>query len=95
MPGSDSTHGEALLRLGASTAEAMAQVLEMFAPGTVERGDVSVLPEGATPFSGVTPGSVATSVSYVDGVSGANIFVLTMAGVRNLAQAMEIGRAHV
>jgi flagellar motor switch protein FliN/FliY len=31
---------------------------------------------------------VAASVSYVDGVTGANIFVLTAAGVRNMAQAM-------
>jgi flagellar motor switch protein FliN/FliY len=79
---------DALVRLGASTAEAIAQVLEMFAPGSVERGDVSVMSEGQSPFNGITPGSVAASVSYVDGVSGANIFVLTAAGVRNLAMAM-------
>jgi len=84
----DLTQRDALMRLGASTAEAIAQVLEMFAPGAVERGEVSVLAEGSSPFSGVTRGSVAASVSYVDGVSGANIFVLTSAGVRKLAQAM-------
>lgn len=85
---SDSTPRDALMRLGASTAEAIAQVLEMFAPGAVERGDVSVLTDGSSPFTGLTPGSVATSVSYVDGVTGANIFVLAPAGVRKLAQAM-------
>ena len=79
---------DALLRLGASTAEAIAQVLEMFAPGTVERGDVSIIQDGASPFADVAPGSVAASVSYVDGVTGANIFVLTVAGVRKLAQAI-------
>ena len=79
---------EALVRLGASTAEAIAQVLEMFAPGSVERGDVSVMGEGQSPFNGITHGSVAASVSYVDGVTGANIFVLTAAGARNLAMAM-------
>lgn len=88
MTGTDLSPREALVRLGASTAEAIAQVLEMFAPGAVERGDVSVIPEGASPFTGITPGSVAASVSYVNGVSGANIFVLTAAGVRKLAQAM-------
>jgi len=82
-----STH-DALVRLGASTAEAIAQVLEMFAPGTVERGDVTVLADGASPFANVARGSVATSVSYVDGVTGANIFVLTPAGARSLAAAM-------
>ncbi len=44
--------------------------------------------EGQSPFNGIVAGSVAASVSYVDGVTGANIFVLTAAGVRNLAQAM-------
>jgi flagellar motor switch protein FliN/FliY len=88
MSATDMTSRDALLRLGASTAEAIAQVLEMFAPGTIERGDVTVLSEGQSPFNGIAPGSVAASVSYVDGVTGANIFVLTAAGVRNMAQAM-------
>jgi flagellar motor switch protein FliN/FliY len=79
---------EALLRLGASTAEAIAQVLEMFAPGAVERGEVTVLQEGASPFADVPAGSVAASVSYVGGVNGANVFVMTGNGVRKLAQAM-------
>jgi flagellar motor switch protein FliN/FliY len=82
------TPRDALMRLGASTAEAIAQVLEMFAPGAVERGEVSVLTDGSSPFTGLTAGSVAASVSYVDGVTGANIFVLTAAGVRKLAHAM-------
>jgi flagellar motor switch protein FliN/FliY len=88
MSTTDMTPRDALLRLGASTAEAIAQVLEMFAPGTIERGDVSVMGEGQSPFMGIVAGSVAASVSYVDGVTGANIFILTAAGVRNMAQAM-------
>jgi flagellar motor switch protein FliN/FliY len=79
---------DALVRLGASTAEAIAQVLEMFAPGAVERGEVTVMAAGQSPFNGITAGSVAASVSYVDGVTGANIFVLTAAGARKLAMAM-------
>ncbi|MGA9858687.1 MAG: FliM/FliN family flagellar motor switch protein [Solirubrobacteraceae bacterium] len=88
MSATDMTPRDALLRLGASTAEAIAQVLEMFAPGAVERGEVSVIAEGTSPFAGVTAGSVTASVSYVDGVTGANIFTLSPAGVRKLAQAM-------
>ncbi|HEY6471660.1 MAG TPA: FliM/FliN family flagellar motor switch protein [Acidimicrobiales bacterium] len=88
MSSSDLTPRDALVRLGASTAEAIAQVLEMFAPGTIERGEVSVMGEDQSPFNGIAPGSVAASVSYVDGVTGANIFILTAAGVRNMAQAM-------
>jgi len=84
----DITPREALMRLGASTAEAIAQVLEMFAPGAVQRGEVTVLPDGASPFSNVARGSIASSVSYVDGVTGANVFVLTPAGGRGLAAAM-------
>jgi flagellar motor switch protein FliN/FliY len=86
----DITPRDALLRLGGSTAEAIAQVLEMFVPGAVERGEVSVLADGASPFSSLPPGAVATSVSYVDGVTGANIFVLPPAGARNLATAMGV-----
>jgi flagellar motor switch protein FliN/FliY len=84
----DITPREALMRLGASTAEAIAQVLEMFAPGAVQRGDVTVLAEGTSPFANVPRGSIASSVSYVNGVTGANIFVLTPAGARGLASAM-------
>jgi flagellar motor switch protein FliN len=84
----DITPREALMRLGASTAEAIAQVLEMFAPGAVQRGEVTVVADGASPFANVARGSIASSVSYVDGVTGANVFVLTPAGARGLATAM-------
>ena len=84
----DITPREALMRLGASTAEAIAKVLENFTPGAVERGEVTVLEDGASPFANVARGSIASSVSYVNGVTGANIFVLTPAGARLLASAM-------
>ncbi len=90
MSGRDLTQRDALVRLGASTAEAIAQVLEMFAPGAIDRGDVSVLPEAANPFASLSRGAVAVSVSYVDGVTGANIFALTPAGARKLASAMGV-----
>ena len=90
MSQKDITPREALTRLGASTAEAIAQVLESFTPGAVERGEVSVLAEGTTPFANVPRGAVASSVSYVDGVTGANIFVLTANGARTLAGAMGV-----
>jgi flagellar motor switch protein FliN/FliY len=90
MSAHEVTPREALLRLGASTAEAIAQVLETFAPGVVDRGEVSVVTDGASPFSSLRPGTLATSVSYVDGVTGANIFTYTPAGARTLAQAMGV-----
>jgi flagellar motor switch protein FliN len=88
MSQQDITPREALMRLGASTAEAIAQVLEMFAPGAVQRGEVTVLADGASPFANVARGSIVSSVSYVDGVTGANIFVLSPVGARALAGAM-------
>jgi flagellar motor switch protein FliN len=84
----DITPREALMRLGASSAEAIAKVLEMFVPGAVERGEVTVLEDGVSAFANVARGSIASSVSYVDGVTGANIFVLTPAGAGGLATAM-------
>lgn len=85
----DTTTRETLMRLGASTAEAVAQVLEMFAPGTVERGEVTVLADGVAPFSNIPAGAIATGV-YVDGATGANVFVLAPAGARALASAMGV-----
>jgi flagellar motor switch protein FliN len=87
----DVTQREALTRLGASTAEAVARVLEMFAPGSVERGDVSLIGDGQSPFVNLPFGGIAASVSYVDGVSGANIFVMSPACARALAAAMGVG----
>ena len=86
----DVTPREALMRLGGSTAEAVAQVLETFVPGAVERGDVTVISDGQSPFQNIPPGSLASSVSYIDGVTGANIFVMAPAGARALAVAMGV-----
>ncbi len=90
MSQQDITQKDALVRLGGSTAEAIEQVLEMLAPGSVNRGEVSVLADGSSPFAKLTPGTVACSVSYVDGVTGGNVFVLPLAGARTLAQAMGV-----
>jgi flagellar motor switch protein FliN len=84
------TPRDALIRLGASTAEAIAQTLETILPDGIERGEVSIVPEGASPFAGIAPGMIATSVHYVDGVTGANLFVMPPAGARALASAMGV-----
>ena len=77
-----------LLRLGESTSEAAACMLDMFAPGRFQVGGVSVLPGDANPLDGMPGPLVATSVSYVDGVTGGNVLVLTFDGARELAAAM-------
>jgi flagellar motor switch protein FliN len=86
----DITPAQALMRLAASTAEAVAQVLDMYAPGLAERGQVTVLQDSGTAFSSLPFGAIAASVSYVDGVTGANVFVMPPAGARALAQAMGV-----
>src|SRR3712207_8251054 len=78
----------ALVRLGTSTAEAVSGVLELFAPGRVSAGDVAVVAADRDPLDGVSAPAVATSVSYVDGVTGGNVFVMTVEGARKLAAAM-------
>jgi flagellar motor switch protein FliN len=79
---------DALIRLGQSTSEAIAGVLEMFAPGKITPGEVSVIPGDKHPMESVPMPAVATSVAYVDGVTGGNVFVMTLDGARNLAAAM-------
>jgi flagellar motor switch protein FliN/FliY len=78
----------ALTRLAESSSEAVVGTLEMFAAGQIEAGDVAVLDSGAAPLDGLPFPAVATSVSYVDGVTGGNVFVMTLEGARRLATAM-------
>jgi flagellar motor switch protein FliN len=79
---------DALIRLGQSTSEAITGVLEMFAPGKIRPGDVTVVDGKRHPMDSVPVPAVAASVSYVDGVTGANVFVMTLDGARKLATAM-------
>src|SRR5690242_12391370 len=79
---------DALQRLGQSTAEACLGVLEMFAPGRCSTGDVTVYDDVNAAFGGMPVPAVAMSVSYVDGVTGGNVFLITLEGARKLAAAM-------
>lgn len=76
------------MRLGASTAEAIAKVLESLCPDQIERGDVSVLNPDTSPFATLETPAVAVSVAYVDGVTGGNVFVMTATGARRIAASM-------
>ena len=78
----------ALTRLGESTAQAVCGVLEMFCPGQVHAGEVKVLAAKAEPLGDFPAPYVATNVSYVDGVTGGNVLVMTLAGAKRLAAAM-------
>src|SRR3712207_4883098 len=82
------TGDEALVKLGQSTVEAVCGVLEMFAPGQVTPGEVAGVAEKRHPLDGLPVPAVATTVSYVVGVTGGNLFVMTVEGARRLAAAM-------
>jgi flagellar motor switch protein FliN len=77
---------DALLRLGKSTTEAVSSVLEMFAPGKIVPGEVAVVT--GDPMESLPLPAVATNVSYIDGVTGGNVFLMTLDGARKLAAAM-------
>lgn len=79
---------DALIQLGASTAEAVASVLEMFVPDGIERGEVTAIPEDHDPFANLPLEGIAASVRYINGVTGANVFLLPIGCARTLAHAM-------
>ena len=79
---------DALEKLGAQTGEAVADVLRMFCPDGVEVGKPAVIPTGTAPLRSIPVPAVVCSVSYVDGVTGGNIFAMTRRGVQRLAAAM-------
>jgi flagellar motor switch protein FliN len=81
-----------LLRLGESTAEAVERVLQTVCAGAQRGGAVTVghgVDEAAEQaVAGLSFPAVAADVSYVDGVSGGNLFLLPLDGARGLAAAM-------
>src|SRR5439155_24225326 len=67
--GSRVTTEEALVRLAASTAEAVSGVLRGFVGDNLEQGAVTIVQHGMSPFAQLSVPAVATSVSYVNGVT--------------------------
>jgi flagellar motor switch protein FliN/FliY len=82
------TPDEALLRIGESTAAAVVATLGMFCPDGVEAGAPVALPRESDPVAGLALPAVMAQVSYVDGVTGGNLFCMPLAGARTLAAAM-------
>jgi flagellar motor switch protein FliN/FliY len=81
-----------LLRLGESTAEAVERALQNVAPGAARVGAV-VAGHGADQAAeqaihGLALPAVCAEVSYVDGVTGGNVFLLPVEGARRLAATM-------
>jgi flagellar motor switch protein FliN len=81
-----------LLRLGESTAEAVERALQNVAPGAARVGSV-VAGNGSEQAAeqavhGLAVPAVCAEVSYVDGVTGGNVFLLPVEGARRLAVTM-------
>jgi flagellar motor switch protein FliN len=79
---------DALVRLGESTSEAVAGILQMFAGDAAQPGPVAIVAPGTQPLQALSTPAVTASVSYVDGVTGGNVFVMPLQGARALAAAM-------
>jgi flagellar motor switch protein FliN/FliY len=69
-----------LLRLGCSTAEAIAGAFEQFVPGGVRQGAVQVRSSAKDAVAGLAVPAVVAAVSYVDGGAGGNLFMLPVEG---------------
>ena len=82
------TPDEALVRLGESTGAALAGALEAYFPDAVATRPPVVLESEADPVAGVPLPAVVADVSYVDGVTGGNLFLMPLPAARALAAAM-------
>lgn len=77
-----------LTELAATCAEAAADALRAFAPDAVSVGTPRVMEPGTDPLANLPLPAFAADVSYVDGVTGGNVFVAPVRGAQYLAQAM-------
>jgi flagellar motor switch protein FliN/FliY len=82
------TPEDALIRIGESTAAAVVAALSMFSPDGIEAGAPVVIGRESDPVADLSLPAVMAEVSYVDGVTGGNLFCMPLAGARTLAAAM-------
>jgi flagellar motor switch protein FliN len=82
------TTDQALLKIAASTADAVTEALRIFCGSQVAPGPAKVVAEGEPPLADIAVPAVVTRVAYVDGVTGGNLFAMPVAGARHLAAAM-------
>lgn len=82
-----------LTELAATCAEAAADALRAFAPDAITVGTPRVMESGTDPLSNLPLPAFAADVSYVDGVTGGNVFVAPVRGAQYLARAMVGGES--
>jgi flagellar motor switch protein FliN/FliY len=83
-----------LISLGESTAEAVERALQNVYPGAARVGAVvaghGAEQAGEQAVQGLAVPAVCAEVSYVDGVTGGNVFLLPVDGARRLAATMGV-----
>jgi flagellar motor switch protein FliN/FliY len=82
------TTEQALDKLSESTANAVAETLEMFCAGQVKMTGQTVVPRGTNPLGALDFPAVTASIQYLDGVSGGNLFAITAEGAKKMAATM-------
>ena len=78
----------ALDQLTESTAQAVAETLQMFCGEGVEMTGSNIVPRGTNPLGALDFPAVMSNISYLDGVSGGNIFAITAEGAKKIAATM-------
>jgi flagellar motor switch protein FliN/FliY len=78
----------ALEQLTESTAQAVAETLQMFSGEAVEMTGSTVVPRGTNPLGALDFPAVMASIQYLDGVSGGNLFAITAEGAKKIAATM-------
>ena len=79
---------QALEQLTDSTAEAVAETLQMFCGEAVEIAGSTVVPRGTNPLGALSFPAVMSTISYLDGATGGNIFAITAEGAKKIAATM-------
>ena len=79
---------QALEQLTDSTATAVADTLQMFCGEEIEMTGTTVVPRGTNPLGALDFPAVMASISYLDGVSGGNLFAITAEGAKKIAATM-------
>jgi flagellar motor switch protein FliN/FliY len=79
---------QALAQLAESTAQAVVDTLQMFSGEEIQIAGSTVVPRGTNPLGALEFPAVMAGISYLDGVSGGNLFAITAEGAKKIAATM-------
>src|SRR5689334_21635098 len=79
---------QALEHLTNQTAQAVAETLQMYCGEEITVTGISDVPRGTNPLGALGMPGVVSNVSYLEGVSGGNMFAVTAEGAKTLAATM-------